>query len=70
MVALKAGATQYAENETRALAKLAYIIFCVDLYGEHAMPRSSQAAGSLIVLFIDVRIKARNRNLSALQKAK
>ncbi len=64
------GATQYAENEAQALAELGYIGYCVDFYGERAMPRSSQEAGNLIVPFIDDRIKALNRNLTALKKAK
>ncbi len=63
------GATEYAEKDAQTLCDLGYVGYCVDFYGERAMPKTSAEAGEMIVPYIDDRTKALGRNRAALDQA-
>ena len=63
------GATPYALEEARWLSKLGYIGYCVDIYGENAMPRSSEDAAKMIIPLFNDREHTLSRTQAALEKA-
>jgi len=64
------GATEYAEKNAQAICDLGYVGYCLDFYGERAMPKTSGEAGEMIVSYIDDRTKALERNRAALDQAR
>jgi dienelactone hydrolase len=63
------GATEYVERDAQTICELGYVGYCIDFYGERAMPKSSEAAGEMIVPYIDDRPKALNRLVAAREQA-
>ena len=63
------GATPYALAEAQWLSTLGFIGFCVDIYGDSAMPRSSADAAQQIIPLFDNRERTLSRTQAALQQA-
>ena len=49
------GFTSYAQAEARWLSEMGFVGYCVDIYGEQAMPKSSDDAASKVMPLFDDR---------------
>lgn len=63
------GATPYAEAEARWLSQYGYLGYCVDIYGEQAMPKSSEEAAAKVIPLFDDREFTLGRTTVALEHA-
>ena len=63
------GMTPYAQAEARWLSEMGFVGYCVDIYGEQAMPKSSDDAASKVMPLFDDRSGTLARMHAALQRA-
>ena len=63
------GLTAYAQAEARWLSEIGFVGYCVDIYGEKAMPRTSEDAAKKVIPLFNNRAAALNRSSAALEHA-
>lgn len=64
------GVTQYPQNRARQLARLGYVAFVADIYGDGQTADDPQTAGGLATPFMQDRAKMRQRITAALDELK
>ena len=63
------GLTPYAQAEARWLSEIGFVGYCVDIYGEKAMPKSSEDAAKKVIPLFNNRAAALARTGAALEQA-
>ena len=63
------GFTPYVQAEARWLSEMGFVGYCVDIYGEQAMPKSSQDAAKRVMPLFNNRADTLKRTHAALEQA-